>query len=175
MDRLIGDLIDVVSIEAGKLAIRHERADASALITEALDAFGLAASDKGVSLVLKGVERPRLLADFDRERMLQVLANLITNSLKFTPSGGTISAGAERSGGDVRFSVSDTGCGIPGPMLKTVFQRFWQVGEGDRRGLGLGLYISRCIVEAHGGRIWAESQPGQGSTFHFTIPGAALA
>jgi signal transduction histidine kinase len=175
MNRLIGDLVDVVSIEAGKLAIYPERTDATSLIVEAVDAFTLAASDKGVTLVLGSEERPRLLADFDRGRMLQVLANLITNALKFTPRGGMVSVRAERSGDDLCLAVSDTGCGIPGHMLQSVFERFWQVGEGDRRGLGLGLYISSCIVEAHGGRIWAESEPGQGSQFHFTIPGAGPA
>ena len=175
MNRLIGDLIDVVSIEAGKLAIRAERADATALIVEAVATFAPAAADKGVALVLDGVERPRLLGDFDHERMLQVLANLITNALKFTPQGGSISVRAQRPEGQLLVSVCDTGCGIPAPMLHAVFERFWQVGENDRRGLGLGLYISKCIVEAHGGRIWAESEPGTGSTFHFTIPDAAPA
>jgi signal transduction histidine kinase len=172
MNRLIGDLVDVVSIEAGKLAIQAEPADATALIVEAVDAFTLAASDKGVKLVLDGTERPRLLASFDRERMLQVLANLITNALKFTPRGGTISVRAERTGGALRLSVRDTGSGIPAEMLGAVFERFWQIGKDDRRGLGLGLYISRCIVEAHHGTIWAESEPDKGSTFFFTIPGA---
>jgi signal transduction histidine kinase len=170
MNRLIGDLVDVVSIEAGKLAMQKERADATALIVEAVDAFTQAAVDKGISLVIEGGERPRLLADFDRERMLQVLANLITNALKFTGPGGRISARVERSGDELRLSVSDTGCGISGDLLPAVFERFWQVGKDDRRGLGLGLYISKCIVGAHGGRIWAESELGKGSTFRFTLP-----
>jgi signal transduction histidine kinase len=104
--------------------------------------------------------------------MLQVLANLITNSIKFTAQGGSIWVRAERAGDELRFSISDTGAGIPDHMLEAVFERFWQVDKNDRRGLGLGLYISRCIVEAHRGRIWAESRLGEGSRFWFTLPAA---
>jgi signal transduction histidine kinase len=107
--------------------------------------------------------------------MLQVLANLITNAIKFTARGGAITVRGERAGDDFRLSVDDTGCGIPGNVLDAVFERFWQVGTNDRRGLGLGLYISKCIVEAHGGRIWADSRLGEGSVFHVTIPAAAHA
>jgi signal transduction histidine kinase len=102
-----------------------------------------------------------------------VLANLLANAIKFTPAGGTVLLRVEPVGQDVRFSVVDTGSGIPGHQLEAVFERFWQARSEDRRGLGLGLYISRGIVEAHGGRIWAESQPGEGSTFSFTLPGAS--
>ena len=172
MNRLIGDLVDVVSIDAGKLAIQPAPGDATALLTEAVDAFSQAASEKGISLELGSVE-PTLLADFDHDRMLQVLANLITNALKFTPEGGKIVACGERAGGELRLSVSDTGAGIPAGMVEAIFERFWQAGKNDKRGLGLGLYISRCIVEAHQGKIWVESKPGEGSVFHFTIPGAA--
>lgn len=169
MNRLIGDLVDVVSIDAGKLALQRQRGDVAALITEAVDAFASTASEKGISLEFV-VERA-LLADFDHDRMLQVLANLITNALKFTPRGGRIAVHGERAGDGLRFSITDTGMGIPANMLETVFERFWQVGKNDQRGLGLGLYISRCIVEAHDGKIWADSTLGEGSAFHFTIPG----
>ncbi|HEX6297443.1 MAG TPA: ATP-binding protein, partial [Burkholderiales bacterium] len=104
------------------------------------------------------------------QRILQVLANLISNSLKFTPRGGKITVRGEREAGNVRLCVRDTGSGIPGDALGRIFQRFAQFAKDDRRGLGLGLYISRCIVEAHGGRIWAESQPGAGSKMCFTLP-----
>jgi signal transduction histidine kinase len=105
--------------------------------------------------------------------MLQVLANLITNAIKFTAPGGTVTVRGQRMDDELRLSVVDNGPGIAGSMLEAVFERFWQVGKNDHRGLGLGLYISRCIVDAHGGRIWAESRPGGGSAFHFTIPVAA--
>jgi signal transduction histidine kinase len=104
-----------------------------------------------------------------------VLANLISNAIKFTPEGGRISIGGERTSDALCVSVSDTGVGIPTEMLEQVFQRFWQVGKNDRRGSGLGLYISRCIVEAHGGTITATSTLGEGSVFSFTLPVSRLA
>jgi signal transduction histidine kinase len=172
MNRLVGDLVDVSSMDAGKLAMAAARGDAAALIDEVVEIFHAAASAKGVSLRSEAVERP-LLAEFDHDRILQVLANLVTNAIKFTSQGGDIRVRGERTGGELHFSVSDTGSGIPASMLEAVFDRFWQVGKNDRRGVGLGLYISRCIVEAHGGTIRAESTLGQGTTFHFTLPGPA--
>lgn len=171
MNRLIGDLEDVASIDTGKLAITPVHVDAAAVLAEAVDTFQEAASARGIALGVEMLERP-LLALLDRDRMLQVLANLIANSIKFTAQGGKIWARAERAGDDLRLSIRDTGSGIPDTMLEAVFERFWQVGKNDRRGLGLGLYISRCIVEAHGGTIWAESKMGVGSKFSFTLPGA---
>jgi signal transduction histidine kinase len=172
MKRLIGDLVDVVSIDAGKLAMEPQPVDASALITEAVDVFAQAASQGGITLESRTIG-PAVVAELDHERMLQVLANLITNALKFTPRGGRVVVRGERVEDELRFSVSDTGAGIPGDMLEAVFERFTQVGKNDQRGLGLGLYISRCIVDAHGGRIWVESKLGEGSAFNFTIPLAA--
>jgi signal transduction histidine kinase len=170
MNRLIADLVDVVSIDAGKLSVRRVRGDAAELLVEAVDAFAHAAAAKGIALSADTGQRA-LAGDFDHERMLQVLANLITNALKFTPAGGRIVVRGSSSAGELRLSIRDSGCGVPREMLELVFERFWQVGKSDRRGLGLGLYISRCIVEAHGGRIWVESEPGTGSEFHVTIPG----
>ncbi|MGZ9005561.1 MAG: sensor histidine kinase [Burkholderiales bacterium] len=105
--------------------------------------------------------------------MLQVLANLITNAIKFTGRGGAVTLRAETAAAELQFSVTDTGTGVPDQMLERIFERFWQVGKNEHRGVGLGLYISKCIVEAHGGRIWAESRLGAGSTFYFTIPTGA--
>jgi signal transduction histidine kinase len=169
MNRLIGDLVDVASIDAGKLAIDPQPSNAAEVISEAIEAFAHAAQAKAISLNYEPGERS-LSATFDPERMLQVLANLITNAIKFTERGGTVTVRAESAAGELHLSVRDTGPGIPQDMLKAIFERFWQLGKNDHRGLGLGLYISRCIVEAHGGRIWAESTFGAGSTFHFTIP-----
>jgi signal transduction histidine kinase len=115
-----------------------------------------------------------LLAKYDQDRILQVLANLLSNAIKFTGDRGSIAVHVESIGTEVRFSVADTGAGVEPDHLESIFERFWQVTRGDRRGLGLGLFISRCIVEAHGGRIWAESALGRGSTFYFTLPGALL-
>jgi signal transduction histidine kinase len=169
MNRLIGDLVDVTSIDAGKLAVEPVKGDAAALLAEAVQAFQPAALEKGVSLSTEVTAAP-LVAVFDHDRMLQVCSNLLSNSIKFTPRDGEIKVRVESARGMLRFCVSDTGVGIAAPMLKVVFERFWQVGKNDRRGMGLGLYISRCIVESHGGRIWAESKLGKGSQFYFTIP-----
>jgi len=170
MNRLIGDLLDVASIDAGKLEMVMATGDGAALITEAVDVFQAAATAKGVTLAAEPGAGP-MLGAFDHDRILQVLANLITNAIKFTPSGGHISLRCDRERGELRVCVADTGRGIPAGQLTDVFERFWQVGSNDRRGLGLGLYISRCIVEAHGGRIWAESELDRGSRLSFTLPG----
>ena len=174
MNRLIGDLVDVESIDAGKFFVRATPGDCNALIAEAADTFHAAATAKDITVLVERGEMP-LPADFDHERLLQVLANLLTNAIKFTPRGGRISIRCESTADAQRFSVTDTGPGIPGPMLESIFERFWQIGKLDRRGLGLGLYISTCIVEAHGGRIWAESVVGEGTTVRFTLPTAGLA
>jgi signal transduction histidine kinase len=170
MNRLLGDLFDIVSIDSGRLAVRPERHDAVEVLVEAVQTYLPAAVTSGVTLHCETGDHA-LLASFDSGRILQVLANLVANALKFTPRGGRIVVRGERAGEDLRISVSDTGVGIPNDQIEAVFERFWQAREGDRRGLGLGLYISRCIIEAHGGRIWVESTPGKGSSFFFTIPG----
>jgi signal transduction histidine kinase len=169
MNRLIGDLVDVTSIDAGKLAMAPVEGDLVALVTEATDTFQPAAREKDVALSAEVPASP-LLVPFDHDRMLQVFANLIANAIKFTPSGGHITIGAEARQGLVRLCVRDTGVGIPAAMLEAIFERFWQVSENDRRGMGLGLYISKSIVDAHGGRIWAESELGKGTRMYFTLP-----
>ena len=171
MNGLIGDLIDVASIDAGKLAVRPSAVNGVELITEAIDAFAHVAQEKRVTLKYESSERA-LAATLDHDRMLQVLANLITNAVKFTDPGGAVTVRAAHTADALCVSVLDTGIGIPEHMLESVFERFWQAGKNDQRGVGLGLYISKCIVEAHGGRIWAESHVGAGSAFHFTIPSA---
>lgn len=169
MNRLIGDLIDVASIDAGQLRVVPALANWSALIEEVAALFQPSASAQGVTLEIALVERT-LAMRFDHDRMLQVLANLIANSLKFTPRGGRIRVEAERGSNELLCAVHDTGSGIPAHMLEAIFQRFWQVRSDDRRGVGLGLYITRCIVEAHRGRIWAESTEGVGTTLRFALP-----
>ncbi len=169
MDRLVGDLVDVVSLDAGKLALKLASCAPAALLTETIESCAHAASAQGVSIGSETGDNT-LQAVLDRERMLQVLGNLITNALKFTPRGGSVVLRCEHITGELRLSVSDTGAGIPSDMLEAVFQRFKQVTKNDHRGLGLGLYICRCIVESHGGRMWVESELGHGSTFHIAIP-----
>lgn len=171
MTRLIEDLLDVVSIEAGRLAVAPEHHDVKDLLGEALDVFRPLASVKHISIA-GDVRAGSLLARYDYDRILQVLSNLIGNAIKFTGEGGKIDLVVEAVGDDVRFAVRDNGVGIDPGKLGVIFERFWQVAERYRSGLGLGLYISKCIVEAHGGRIWGESEPGAGSTFYFTLPAA---
>jgi signal transduction histidine kinase len=168
MNRLVGDLVDLASIEAGALAVVTEDVDPSLVLTEAIDSVRVQAAKAGVSLLAD--IPPLRRSSFDPARILQVLGNLLTNAIKFTPRGGAVSASVESIGPDLRFSVRDTGIGIANDKLETIFERFVQVAKGDRRGSGLGLYISKCIVQGHGGRIWAESVPGEGSTFSFTLP-----
>lgn len=170
MNRLIGDLLDVASIDAGRLAFSPVDCDVAAVIDEAVETFQSDAAFRHIALTSR-VVRP-LTARFDHDRLLQVLANLISNAIKFSPDKGRIEVTAARAGDGVQVSIADAGTGIPPEMMEVVFERFWQAGEGDRRGLGLGLYISKSIVDAHGGRIWVESTPGKGSTFHFTLPPA---
>ena len=169
MNRLIGDLVDVASIEAGVLAVTREVGDPTTVVTEAVDTFQVQAAATGVSLATEIVSPPTLAA-FDSARILQVLTNLLSNAIKFTPPHGTIVVHVERFGDEIRFAVTDTGVGIAADKLEAVFVRFLQVTENDRRGVGLGLYISKAIVQGHGGRIWADSKIGAGSTFWFTLP-----
>ena len=168
MDRLINDLLDVVSLEAGELSLNFQSSDAISLVNEATEAFRHAAENKGVALRFETSE-VALPASLDHNRMFQVLTNLIGNAIKFTESGGFVCVSAKRTAEDLHLSVIDSGTGIPEALLAEVFDRFKQVGKKDQGGLGLGLYISKRIVNAHGGRIWAESNRG-GSTFHCTIP-----
>ena len=169
MTRLVGDLMDVASIEAGKLGLVRVRRSASLLLRDAMDAFEPAARAAGIELRCESGTDPGVV-ELDHERILQVLTNLVGNALKFTPTGGEIVIWMGRRGDDVCFSVSDSGSGIPAELIEKVFERYVQSEEGLRRGLGLGLFISKSIVERHGGKIWAESTPGKGSTFHITLP-----
>jgi signal transduction histidine kinase len=169
MNRLIGDLVDVASIEAGVLAVARELGDPTHVIAEAVAAFEPQAAAKGVALSAEATPLPSLVT-FDAARLLQVLTNLLSNAIKFTPAKGNVIVRAERVGDEVVIAVSDTGVGIPDDQLEAVFGRFVQVTKNDQRGVGLGLYISRSIVQAHGGRIWAESKIGEGSTFRVALP-----
>ena len=171
MSRVVDDLIEVVRIEAGKLAVEPRVGDARRLAQDAVESFEPMAAARGVALAteLRGDE---LQGRFDHERLLQVLGNLLNNAIRFSPDGGRVTLGVERTGPDLHLWVADAGPGIAADHLETIFDRFQQIERADHTGLGLGLYISRRIVAAHGGRIWAESQPGVGSTFHVVLPDA---
>jgi signal transduction histidine kinase len=170
MRRLVGDLVDIASIEAGMLAVARSVGDPADVVSEAVETFQAEASARGISLtaeIMPGV--PAI--SFDAARILQVLCNLLSNALKFTPAEGSVVVRLEQVDGDVACYVSDTGEGIPDDKLEAVFDRFVQLTKNDRRGVGLGLFISKCIVKGHGGRIWVQNRVGRGSTFCFTLPG----
>jgi signal transduction histidine kinase len=169
MNRLIGDLVDVASIDAGALHVTLEVLDPALVVSEAVLAFQEQAAAKQISLV-SDLAPGQLLVAFDFTRILQVLANLLGNAIKFTPAKGQVAVRAAVVGDEVRFTVSDTGPGIPQSELSSVFDRYAQVAKNDRRGVGLGLYIAKSIVQSHGGRIWAECEPGHGTVLRFTLP-----
>ncbi|MFO0590062.1 MAG: HAMP domain-containing sensor histidine kinase [Polyangiaceae bacterium] len=169
--RLVGDLLDVTSIEARRFVLAPATLDVGELVRDSLDVFEPIAIAKGVTLT--GEPPPKgFTAWCDRERILQVLANLVGNAIKFTPGGGRVQIRTEEAGGTLRVSVTDTGPGIAPANVDRIFERFWQATPRDRRGLGLGLFIARSIVEAHRGHIGVESVEGRGSTFWFAIPHA---
>jgi len=138
-------------------------------VKETAATFGALAHSAGLTL---RVDAPasEVYARFDYERVVQVLSNLLRNAVQYSPAGGTITVSVERHERGCRIAVSDTGRGIQAADLERIFDRFEQAGNADRRGLGLGLYISKAIVDAHGGRIGAFSEPGRGTTFSFTLP-----
>jgi signal transduction histidine kinase len=168
MQRIISDLLDLAAIDAGKLSVELEPGDVRSPMEEAVENSRSVGAEK--SIVLEAVVGPEpLLTLFDRDRIGQVLENLIHNALKFTPAGGRISVEGRRTGQFVEISVRDTGPGLQPEEISVIFDRFRQVEKRGRRALGLGLYICRSIVESHGGRIRAESVPGEGSVFLFTL------
>ena len=174
MRRLVGDLVDVASIEAGMLAVTRAVGDVAEVVVEAVEAFRAEAAGRGISLtteIAPGVPR----VAFDAARILQVLTNLLSNALKFTPAHGAIVIRLEQIGDHVVCCVDDSGVGIPADKLEMVFDRFVQLTTPGRQGVGLGLYIAKCIIDSHGGRIWAESRTGPGTSFCFTLPAAPSA
>ena len=174
MRRLIEDLLDFVSIETGHLAIKRQPQDPGPLLEETVANFEGAAHDKHQRLTATvAAQLPKL--ECDRDRLLQVLANLVGNAIKSTAAGGQITLRVDARGNELLFAVADNGPGIVRADLRHLFERYWRSGEAQYKGTGLGLSIARGIVEAHGGKIWAESEPGHGATFLFTIPATAAA
>jgi signal transduction histidine kinase len=171
MDRMIGDLMDQDAIDRGNLRIDKQRHALNGLVEEALESQQFSASTKSIRLVTE-LPIPEVQLLCDRERLLQVLANLVGNAVKFTPENGTITLRAQQDSREIRVSVIDTGPGISREHLSHVFERYWQAEETAARGTGLGLDISKGIIEAHGGAIWVESEVGGGTAFSFTLPSA---
>ncbi|WP_437610410.1 GAF domain-containing sensor histidine kinase [Sorangium sp. So ce834] len=174
MNRLIRDLLDLAKLEGGHISVQPVPHDVAVLLGDALELLREEAAEKSLRLehsVELGVEG----ALCDRERILQVIANLVGNAIKFTPAGGEVAVRAEPWGREVRVSVRDTGPGIPEDQRTRIFERYWQAKETAHKGTGLGLSIAKALVEVHGGRIWVESKVGEGSTFFFTLPTAEAA
>lgn len=170
MQRLIQDLLDVAGLEHGRLQLLRRAADPVVLVAHAMELLEPLARDAGITLDCD-VPDDLPIVVVDGDRVLQVLSNLVTNALKFTPRGGTVTIRADASADDVHLAVADTGCGIAPEELPRVFERFWRSDSTSHvRGTGLGLTIARGLVEEHGGRIWIESVTGQGTTVHFTLP-----
>lgn len=169
--RLVDGFLDISKIEAGRALDLHGRVfDAVQLAREAIE-LQRTASDR-CTLSLLPTEEP-IEVQADRDKTLQVLLNLLSNAQKYSPGGGEITVAVTRLNGDVHFSVCDQGVGIQPGELDQIFTPFYRADEATTRtvrGTGLGLYLSRKLVEAHGGRMWVESEPGRGSTFHFVLP-----
>jgi|CXWL01.1.fsa_nt_gi signal transduction histidine kinase len=169
MDRMISDLLDVERMAHDKLLLKPERIDLRDLLQECLDLFAPVVASKSFSMTIHTGTEP-IFADVDHDRILQVLSNLIGNSLKFTPKRGAIDLSVRKQETQVEISVTDNGPGIPEQSKTQIFERFSQLKMNDRQGLGLGLFIAKWIVSAHKGRIWVTSEVGKGSRFSFTIP-----
>jgi signal transduction histidine kinase len=171
IDALIQDLLDITRLEAGRLTVRMATEDVSSVVTQCIDGLRPLAEAGGVTLsTMPPISPLSVVADHDR--LCQLLSNLVGNAIKFTPAGGRVSVTMTAHDDHVEFEVTDTGEGIAPDQLPHVFDRFYQAGtgrRGSRHGAGLGLPISRGIVEAHGGRIWIDSAPAAGTTVRFTL------
>lgn len=172
MERMIADLLDATRLQAGRLSLKLGPVDVHQLLRDTAEAWRVAATEGGTALAVREPV-PTATVRADEDRLLQCLGNLVQNAIKFTPAGGQVSLGAELRDQDVIFSVTDNGPGIPSEAREHLFERSWQGGAADLRGVGLGLTITKSLVEAHGGRIWVESIPGRGSTFAFSLPRTA--
>jgi signal transduction histidine kinase len=168
MSRLISDLLDFASIQAGRLAIERSWFAADQILVAGAEMFSATASERGVMLMTIPAEPVELLSD--RDRVLQALANLVSNAVKVTPEGGRVELSAEPTSRTVIFHVRDHGPGIPPEDQPHVFERYWRGPKTSYRGHGLGLAIAKGIVEALGGHITLRSTPGRGSTFSFSVP-----
>lgn len=177
LTQFINDILDLAKLKAGRVDIRKTAFNAGKALEETLGLFQPLLDKKRMTgRVNAPADLPTVLADDEKVR--QVITNLVSNAYKFTPEEGTLTLSAKDTGTDLTVSVADTGIGIPKEFIGKLFERFKQVPGtrqkmGGPKGTGLGLAIAKGIVEAHGGRIWAESEPGQGTTFFFTLPKAA--
>ena len=170
VSRMVSDLLDLDSVESGRMALHPELLDLNALVDEIADSYRGNAPQHVIRLELE----PTLpLVTGDRDRLCQVLLNLLNNAVKYSPEGGEVTIGTMRDPTWAHLWVRDQGIGIPEEDLERIFERYTRVATGDHphiQGIGLGLPIVRHIAERHSGRVWAESELGCGSTFHLTLP-----
>jgi signal transduction histidine kinase len=169
MKRLVNDLLDVTRLENGRLALATEELTAEGLLVDAAESIRQVMEERRITLTVSSVPA-ELRVVGDRGRLAQVFDNLLSNAAKFTPAEGRVTLRSWAEHGEVVFEVADTGPGVPPENRAHLFDRFWQARASDLRGIGLGLAISKAIVEAHGGRMWVESEVGAGSRFCFTVP-----
>ncbi len=169
MERLLSDLLDVTRAACGRFTLARQTLPATEPLQEAVETLHGQINEAGLALRTEIAGRLGHLSG-DRQRLVQVLGNLLGNAVKFTPHGGRVTVGARRADGEIHYWVEDSGPGIAAEQLPRVFEPFWQASPGDRRGAGLGLAIAKGIVDSHGGRIWAETRPGAGSTFFVALP-----
>lgn len=169
MERLLSDLLDVARIESGTLRMVRRQHDFASLLLEVFQSYEPMFSDRDIKFTVN-TPTESMVACFDYDRIVQVVSNLLGNAMKFTQGGGTVALHVERQAEQVVVTLRDNGPGIPQSALPHIFERFWQIDSDARRGLGLGLHICENIIQAHGGRIWAESEVGKGATFRFTLP-----
>jgi len=171
MNRLTEDLLALASVESPDYKLSLQPVRANVLLQDALDSIGGIVADSGVNLQSSGAPDSLVMADADA--MHQVFGNLLENSLKYARSGKRIRAGARLLPTEVQFTIQDFGPGISSEHVERIFERFYRVDKARSResgGTGLGLAIVKHIVQAHGGRIWCESELGNGAQFHFTLP-----
>jgi two-component system, OmpR family, phosphate regulon sensor histidine kinase PhoR len=167
--QLAQELLDLSLIEAGQMPMQVTRADLGEIAAEQIIHYEPMAQQKQLSV--KNDVAEDVIVEVDRKLIGRVLGNLIHNAIKFTPDQGRITIGTTPADGKIKVSVADTGAGIPQEDLPRIFERFYKVDRArGKSGTGLGLAIARHVVEAHGGRIWAESVEGKGATFYFTLP-----
>ena len=172
MRRVTGDLLLVARVEAGVIDLRPALHPVGELISDVQDRFSLAFEDRRVALVVDVAEE-LLQVYADGERVSQVLGNLLSNALRYTPPGGEVVLGARAHDDGVQFRVSDSGPGIPAEYQSRIFERFYRADAARSRGesgIGIGLTVAKGLVEAMGGRIWLESEVERGSSFYFTLP-----
>jgi signal transduction histidine kinase len=170
--RLINDVLDLERMESGQVELERRATTCAELIQQAVEVMRPMAQNAGVELVSNEGSCPTRLY-VDPDRMLQVLTNLLSNAIKFSAPGSSVEVSAQERATELQLRVRDHGVGIPQDRLTSIFERFHQVDPAESRrkgGTGLGLAISKSIVEQHGGRIWAESAPGQGATFFVALP-----